>query len=134
MWIYDEKELDESLIDDYIGFVYIITNLTNNKKYIGKKLFKSTRSKKVKGKTRRKRVIKETDWKKYWGSNEELKEDVKKLGESNFQRKILNLCKTKGECNYFEAKHQFVNEVLENDDWYNGHIWVRVHKKHINPK
>ena len=134
MWLYEEKEIDESLVDEYLGFVYLITNLTNGRKYIGKKLFKGTRSKKVKGKTRKKRVTVETDWKDYWGSNEQLKEDVKELGSEKFKREILRLCSSKGECNYYEAKYQFQYEVLESEEWYNGHIWVRVHQKHIGIK
>ena len=131
MWLYENKEIESDAIDDYIGFVYCITNKLSGKKYIGKKLFKNVRRTKVKGKTRRKKTVKESDWKDYWGSNKTLQEDVKNLGEQNFQRNILRLCETKGECNYWEAKYQMQNEVLESDDWYNDHIWVRVHRSHI---
>jgi len=132
MWLFENKEVDSDIIDDYIGFVYCITNNVTGKKYIGKKLFKSTRRTKVKGQTRRKKTVKESDWKEYWGSNKVLQEDVNTLGEDNFERIILKLCKTKGECNYWEAKYQMQYEVLESDDWYNEWIMVKVHRSHIN--
>jgi len=132
MWLFENKEVDSDIIDDYIGFVYCITNNVTGKKYIGKKLFKSTRRTKVKGQTRRKKTVKESDWKEYWGSNKVLQEDVQTLGEDNFERIILKLCKTKGECNYWEAKYQMQYEVLESDDWYNEWIMVKVHRSHIN--
>lgn len=132
MWLFENKAVDSDIIDDYIGFVYCITNNVTGKKYIGKKLFKNTRRTKVKGQTRRKKTVKESDWKEYWGSNKVLQEDVNTLGEDNFERIILKLCKTKGECNYWEAKYQMQYEVLESDDWYNEWIMVKVHRSHIN--
>jgi len=132
MWLFENKAVDSDIIDDYIGFVYCITNNVTGKKYIGKKLFKNTRRTKVKGQTRRKKTVKESDWKEYWGSNKVLQEDVQTLGEDNFERIILKLCKTKGECNYWEAKYQMQYEVLESDDWYNEWIMVKVHRSHIN--
>lgn len=132
MWLFENKEVDSDVIDDYIGFVYCITNNVTGKKYIGKKLFKNTRRTKVKGQTRRKKTVKESDWKEYWGSNKVLQEDVNTLGEDNFERIILKLCKSKGECNYWEAKYQMQYEVLESDSWYNEWIMVKVHRSHIN--
>ena len=132
MWLFENKEITSDIIDDYTGFVYCITNNVTGKKYIGKKLFKNTRRTKVKGQTRRKKTVKESDWKEYWGSNKVLQEDVNTLGEDNFERIILKLCKTKGECNYWEAKYQMQYEVLESDDWYNEWIMVKVHRSHIN--
>ena len=132
MWLFENKEITSDIIDDYTGFVYCITNNVTGKKYIGKKLFKNTRRTKVKGQTRRKKTVKESDWKEYWGSNKVLQEDVNTLGEDNFERIILKLCKTKGECNYWEAKYQMQYEVLESDSWYNEWIMVKVHRSHIN--
>ena len=130
-WFYNNEvfTLDES--DEYVGFVYLIENLTNNKRYIGKKLFRSTRRTKVKGKTRRKKVVKQSDWLDYYGSNKELNEDVKKLGKENFKRTILHLCKSKGTANYYEVYEQIQHNVLTTDDFYNEHIYVRVHRSHI---
>ena len=110
--------------------MYIITNITNGKKYIGKKFFWSTKRKTVNKKKRRIKV--ESDWKNYWSSSEEVKKDVKELGEDKFTREIIHLCKSKGVANYLEAKEQFLRTVLEdNEKWYNGIINCRVNKTHI---
>jgi hypothetical protein len=129
MWLYNDKPIDESDLEDCIGFVYVIENKIDNRAYIGKKLLKFKRTKKIKG--RNKKVFIDSDWKKYWGSNKILKEDVLELGEDKFERKILRLCKNKGECNYYEAKYQFTLGVLETDKYYNDAIMVRVHRSHI---
>jgi hypothetical protein len=128
-WIYNNKDFTEDQIGENYGFVYIITNNINNKSYIGKKFFYSSKTKQVKGK--KKRIKVPSDWLKYYGSNEELKKDVKEYGEYNFKREIIHLCASKGECGYLEAKEQFVKGVLENDDYYNTWIMVRVRKSHI---
>lgn len=129
MWLYNDKPLDESALGDYIGFVYIITNLESDRKYIGKKLFKFKRTKSVKGK--KKRLLVESDWREYWGSNKVLLDDVANLGESRFKREVLRLCKSKGECNYFEAWYQFTCGALESESWYNEWTMVKVHKSHL---
>ena len=129
MWNYKQKEFTEDQINDYVGFVYEITNLINDKKYIGKKLFKFSRTKTVKGKKKKTKIS--SDWADYYGSNEELKMDVKTLGFDKFKREILYLCKSKGECNYYEASEQFKNKVLESDPYYNSWISVKVHKSHV---
>lgn len=126
-WIYKGELLEN--IDSHIGFVYIITNLMTNKRYIGKKLFHFSKSRQVKGK--KKRIKVESDWKDYFGSNEELINDVKTHGPQNFHREILRLCTSKGEMSYFEAKLQFQYEVLESDQWYNSWVMCKVHKKHL---
>jgi hypothetical protein len=126
-WFYNDNPYGE--IGEYIGFVYEITNLSNNKKYIGKKNFYFSRTKQVKGKKKKFKV--ESDWLSYYGSNEELKADVVLHGEGNFRRNILRLCKTKAEFGYFEAKLQFERNVLESDEYYNSWISCRIHKKHL---
>ena len=132
MWLYNGKEIGDDEIEGYVAFVYIITNLTDNKRYIGKKIFKTVRRQKVKGKTRKKKVEKESDWKSYFGSNIVLLSDVERLGQDKFEREIVKLCKTRGTANYWEAKLQMQHEVLEKpDEFYNEHIWVRVHRSHI---
>lgn len=128
-WVYKNKEIEDDDIKGYTGFVYLITNLTNDKKYIGKKLFESTRTKKIKGK--KKKVKSDSGWKEYWGSNALLQSDVQELGEENFRREILYLCKSKGTANYLEMREQVDNRVLESDQWYNDQIYVRVHRSHI---
>ena len=128
-WQYNGTDFTEDLIGDNYGFVYRITNLTNNKKYIGKKFFYFSKTKQVKGKKKKIKVF--SDWQSYYGSNTELINDVKQYGSDNFKREILHLCKSKGVCGYLEAKEQFVNSVLENDDYYNTWIMVRVRKSHL---
>ena len=128
-WLHDGTIIDSDIIEKYVGFVYQITNLTTGRRYIGKKLLKRTKTKQVKGK--KKRTLVESDWKTYYGSNKELQEDVSQLGALNFKREILRLCKSKGECNYFEAKYQFELKVLESEDFYNCWIQVKVHKAHL---
>ena len=127
-WIYDKKPFEE-VPEGIIAFVYLITNTVNKKKYIGKKLFKFTRSSKKKGKRVKKQI--DSDWKDYYGSNKELNEHVDLYGKDKFKREILYLCKTKGEASYLEAKEQFAKDALISEDYYNTWIMVRVRKSHI---
>jgi len=133
MWIYEGNEFTSDMIDDNFGFVYEITDLDNGKKYIGKKWFWNTRKRPpLKGKTR-KRIFKiESDWKDYFGSSDEVKSLVEESGRERFNRKILRLCKTKGECTYFEAKLQFEKDVLLKDEYYNEFIGCKIHSKHVS--
>ena len=125
-WTYQGKIVEE-ISEEYIGFVYLITNLTNNKKYIGKKLAKFKVTKKpLKGKKNKRRSTKESDWRDYWGSSDNLNADVEHLGPENFTREILYYCTSRGELSYLEAKEQFDREVLKTDEYYNGIINVRV--------
>lgn len=129
MWLYQGKEIDDSVIDEYVGFVYIITNQLTQRKYIGKKLFKFQKTKKVKG--RKRKIKSESDWKTYYGSNKILLEDIKQFGKQHFSREILHLCKSKGTANYLELKQQILHKALESDQYYNDQIHVRVHRSHI---
>ena len=136
-WFYLNQPV-EQLPEDCVGFVYIITNLTNNRKYIGKKLAKFSRTTqktvKLKNGTKKKRKVRskiDSDWQDYYGSSPELSKDVELLGKDQFRREILYYCKSKAECSYIEAREQFSRRVLESTDWYNGHIQVRVHGSHI---
>lgn len=136
-WLYNDQPV-ETLPEDCVGFVYLITNITNDRKYIGKKLakFSKTTQKTVKLKngTKKKKKIRskvDSDWRDYYGSSPELTKDVELFGKDNFKREILYLCKSKAECSYVEAREQFSRRVLESKDWYNGHIQVRVHGSHI---
>jgi hypothetical protein len=136
-WHYQGIEVPE-LPEDCVGFVYLITNKISGKKYIGKKLAKFSKTTykvgKLKNGTKKKKRIKgkiESDWRDYYGSNIELNKDVEQLGTKNFTREILFYCQSKAECSYIEAREQFRHRVLESDDYYNGHIQVRVHGSHI---
>ena len=139
-WTYLNKPVNE-LPDDVVGFVYLITNLTTNKKYIGKKLakFSKTRYKMVtqkNGKRVRKKIRSkiDSDWLTDYGSSQALTADIEIQGKYMFRREILRMCYSKAECSYYEAKEQFYNEVLESEDWYNAQISVRCHKNHILTK
>jgi hypothetical protein len=130
-WLFESNEI-EALPEDCVGFVYLITNLTNDRKYIGKKLARFKTSKPpLKGRKNRRRGTKESDWREYYGSNDELNKDIEQLGTENFQREILYYCNSKAECSYIEAREQFRHKVLETPQYYNGHIQVRVHGSHI---
>lgn len=129
MWKYEGCEFTE-VPENIIGFVYKITNTQTGRQYIGKKLFTFAKRKQVKG--RRKRIRVESDWREYFGSNKELIHDVTTYGRDAFQREILRLCTTKGQCSYFEAKFQFEHGVLEQPDkFYNDWIMCKVHRKHL---
>lgn len=139
-WLYQDQTVD-FLPTDCVGFVYLITNITNNRKYIGKKLAKFSRTTqrtvKLKNGTKKKRKIRskiDSDWQDYYGSSPELLKDIELLGKQHFRREILYYCKSKSECSYIEAREQFSRKVLESQDWYNGHIQVRVHGSHIMNK
>jgi hypothetical protein len=119
----------------------MITNKITGRRYIGKKLakFRKTAYRVVKlknGKKKRKKIrgTIDSDWQTYYGSSPELSRDVELLGTENFSREILYYCRSKAECSYIEAREQFARRVLESDDWYNGHIQVRVHGSHIKGK
>lgn len=112
------------------GFIYLITNITNNKKYIGKKQCQTiVKRAPLKGKKNKRHDIKETDWKSYTSSSRELNNDIETLGKSNFRFEILKWCNSKWELSYFEAKLQFELEVLLRDDYYNGIINLRIGRK-----
>lgn len=136
-WLY-ENTLVESLPEDCVGFVYLITNKLSGRKYIGKKLAKFSKTAykvvKLKNGTKKKKKIRskiDSDWQDYYGSSPELTKDVVALGVENFSREILYYCRSKSECSYVEAREQFARRVLESNDYYNGHIQVRVHGSHI---
>ena len=134
MWYYNNEEYNpsEEEMKKWQGFVYVITDLTNNKKYVGKKGFWSKKTQPpLKGKTRKRRSIVESDWKKYYGSSELVKQLLLEHGEAGFRREILYFGRSKGELGYLEAKEQFNRNVLLDDEYYNGIINCRIHRSHV---
>ena len=139
-WLCEGTQIEE-LPDDCVGYVYLITNNVSGRKYIGKKLAKFAKTTykvvKLKNGTKKRKKIRskvDSDWLTYYGSNHELIKDVEELGAENFTREILFFCNSKAACSYIEAREQFNHKVLESDDYYNGHIQVRVHGSHIKSK
>lgn len=131
-WSYNGVSFTSEMIGNYIGFVYEITDLSNNKKYIGKKNFYSTRKlPPLKGKTKKRKRVAESDWMEYYGSSEEVKLLVEKNGAHKFRRQILHLCESKGIMTYWEAKIQFERDVLLRDDYYNEFIGCKIHSSHL---
>jgi hypothetical protein len=140
VWLFENTHVD-ALPEDCVGFVYLITNNTTGRKYIGKKLAKFSKTtyrvvKQKNGIKKRKKIRSkiESDWQLYYGSNDQLNQDIEQLGTSCFTREILYYCRSKAECSYIEAREQFNHRVLESDDYYNGQISVRVHGSHIKNK
>jgi hypothetical protein len=136
-WTYQGQVINE-LPEDCVGFVYIITNTVSGRKYIGKKLAKFSKTTyktvKLKNGTKKKKKIRskiDSDWQEYYGSSPNLTKDIETLGKENFTREILHFCTSKAQTSYIEAKEQFERKVLESDEYYNGHIQVRVHGSHI---
>ena len=130
-WIYEGTPFTSDDIGDYYGFVYRITNTINGKSYIGRKYFVQKR----KPKGGKRKVTSESDWKRYFGSSDELKQDIKRIGRSSFRREILSLHKTLGKVNYEETKQLFIHNVLMEalDDgtpkYYNSNILGRYMRK-----
>ena len=134
MWYYKGEEYNptEEELSEFVGFVYIITDKSNDKMYVGKKTFWSKKTlPPLKGKTRKRRSVVESDWKKYYGSSDLVKQLLLEHGEVNFHREILHMCKSKGEMGYIEAKEQFDRNVLLDDRYYNGIINCRIHRNHV---
>ena len=134
MWVYNDKEFEQTP-DEFQGFVYMITEKDTGKKYIGKKFFWKPKTLPI-NKTRKRRVRTraESDWREYYGSNKEVQSLVESKGKDNYKREILRLCRTKGECSYYEAKLQFQYDVLLSDEFYNEFIGCKIHAKHIRDK
>ena len=132
MWHYNGKEFDETP-DEYQGFVYQITEKTTGMKYIGKKFFwKPKVLPKTKKRKRRVRTRTESDWRKYFGSSKEVQLLVEENGADAFHREILMLCKTKGQCSYYEMKYQLELDVLlKPEEYYNAFVGGKIHRKHI---
>ena len=131
MWYYNNEPFDTTP-EEFQGFVYLITEIDTNKKYIGKKNFWKPKTLPVtKKRKRRVRTRVESDWREYTGSSEKVTTLVESRGLDKFKREILHLCKTKGEMSYYEAKLQFQYDVLLSDEYFNEFIGCKIHSRHI---
>jgi hypothetical protein len=128
-WTYNNESVSDEVIGDAYGFVYIIENLTNGRRYIGRKYLTKAAYKTVKGK--RKKIRKASDWETYWGSNKMLIEDVKTLGEDNFTRTIVMFGRNRSECSYWETHYIFSLGALLSDAFYNEWVTCKISKKNI---
>ena len=128
-WTYNNESVTDELIGNSYGFVYIITNLQSQRRYIGRKYLTKAAYKTVNGK--RKKIRKASDWETYYGSNKVLLEDVKRLGEVNFTREIVRFCRNRSECAYWETHHIFAMGALLSDSFYNEWVTCKISKKNI---
>jgi hypothetical protein len=126
-WLYEDKEFTD--VEDYYGFIYLIENLVNGRKYIGRKYLTKAGYKTVKGKRKKLRV--ESDWRDYYGSSTSLKEDIDLYGKDSFRRTILRLCKSRGECNYFETKYIFDTDAILDPKYYNSWVSCKIQTSHV---
>jgi hypothetical protein len=132
-WTYNNKPFDSDMIENYVGFVYEVYDKEAKMKYIGKKKFWSKVTKPpLKGRKNKRRSLKESDWKSYYGSSEEVKSLVENTGEWRFKRKIIRLCKSLGEMSYYEMKEQIDNDVLlKPHEYYNAFVGGKIHRRHL---
>lgn len=135
MWLYQNKEWNPSLEqitdNDLVGFVYIITHLETGKKYVGQKKLTTIQKKVVKGKTRKKRITKMSNWPDYWSSSKIINELVKTEGPEAFKREIIHLCESKSLMNWLELKEQLERNVLFTDEYMNGIVNIRCNERCI---
>lgn len=130
-WLYKGQfieEIPESETKPY-GFIYIITQISTNKKYIGRKYFTKAGYKTVKKKKKRIRV--ESDWKKYWSSSPSLLQEVENAGEADFTKEIVKLCYSKSECSYYETKLIFETDAIISEKYYNDWVSCKISGKHV---
>lgn len=130
MWLYNGQQFTEQMIGDNVGFVYLIDNVTNGKKYVGKKLF--TKPKYYQKKNKKKKTRVQSDWLTYTGSNDQLNEDIR--SGHTITKTILHLCKSKGWCSYYETKEILVRDCLIDHCYYNYWVSCKIRRTHLKPQ
>ncbi|MCK3776220.1 hypothetical protein MZK49_05685 [Ensifer sesbaniae] len=131
-WQYQGADFDPELIGDYHSFVYLMVDRENGKRYIGRKIFRNTKTlPPLRGQKRKRKIVTESNWRDYFSSNETINRLVKDCGEERFERTILRLCRTASEAAYWEAKLQFENDVLLDHNYYNDLVMVRLNSRHL---
>ena len=128
-WYYNDKVLESEDVEEYVGMVYLLENTENGRKYVGKKFFHRKQTYQVKKKKKKKTV--QSDWKNYYGSNNELLEDIKQIGKNKIKRTVLHLCKSKTQCAYYEVVEQVEREVLLREDFYNQFMGGKISGKFL---
>lgn len=133
MWLFEEKVVGsiEDMPENTFGFIYEVEHIPSGRKYLGKKVLQFTRKlPPLKGYRRKRTVVKESDWKDYYGSQAEIKKLVKEGKESDFKRTILKFVPSKKLLTYYETKYLFINGVLEKDNEYiNDNILGKFYRK-----
>tara|TARA_E500000318_G_scaffold87125_1_gene83995 strand:+ start:1182 stop:1601 length:420 start_codon:yes stop_codon:yes gene_type:complete len=132
MWLYKDKKIVgiNDMPKNTYGFIYEVTHIPSGKKYLGKKVLVFNRTlPPLKGKKRKRKVQKESDWKTYYGSHKEIKNLLKENKQDEFDRKILQFVPTKKLLTYFECKYLFINEVLEHSEYINDNILAKFYRK-----
>jgi len=127
MWLYQGKPFTEEMIADNVGFVYLISNHTSGKSYVGKKLF--TKSKSYQKNKKKKKMRVASDWITYTGSNEQLNADI--LAGHSITKEILHLCKSKGWCTYHETKEILTRDCLLSEQYYNYWVSCKIRRTHL---
>lgn len=133
-WFYEDKpieKIEDIPVEKAIGFIYIITQLSTGKRYLGKKLLTKSSRKTINGKTKKTRT--ESDWKTYWSSSPKVKELVKEVGEHDFRRDIIQFVTSKGSLAYNEELALYMLGALETDKWFNDNIRAKVYRSWCKP-
>ena len=135
MWLYKNKEVNsiEDMPEGTFGFIYEVLHKPTGRKYLGKKVLQFNRTlPPLKGQKRKRKVVKESDWKTYYGSHAEIKGLIKEQKQDEFERNILQFVPTKKLLTYFECKYLFINEVLEHQEYINDNILAKFYRKDFN--
>lgn len=132
-WMHNEEPVTPDMIStDMEGFVYVITNRITNKIYVGqKRLWRTVTRPPLKGKTRKRKTLVQSDWQQYYSSGEEVLRQLAVHGPAVFDREIIHFAYSKGMLNYLELYEQVVRGVLLSDEYTNGIIQVRINKTHL---
>lgn len=128
-WIYQGQAVEEIPEGSY-GFVYVITQISTGKEYIGRKFFTKAGYKTVNKK--RKKIRIESDWKDYYGSSPALGRAVEEFGKDDFIRKIVRICYNRSECSYYESKLIFEHDAILSDHFWNDWISCKISSVHVN--
>ena len=143
-WYYQGEAMTS--VEDFppstFGFVYRVIHEPTGKIYIGKKVLQFNRKAKLtkrdlalyegeKGrKPSFKKIVKESDWKTYYGSHKEILALIKDGKEDDFKREILTCVTTKKLLTYEETKALFLYEVLiKPDEYFNDNILGKFFRK-----